>query len=987
MHPIPHAYFGGYAMSSDRNLLFGIVAVQMNFISRDSLIEAMNAWVLEKHRALGDILFKQGQLTTERRQLLEALVTEHLKAHGNDPQRSMAALSSIGEIAQSLQRVADPDVQRSLGGLPATTTQATAAYTLREAGLRFRVLRPHAQGGLGEVFIAEDTELHREVALKEILPQHADNPNSRGRFLMEAEVTGGLEHPGIVPVYGLGTYADGRPFYAMRFIRGDSLKEAIDRFHGPAGQGQRPREGFDSIAFRQLLRRFQDVCNAMAYAHSRGVLHRDLKPGNIMLGLYGETLVVDWGLAKPVGREMTTQKMTDSERTLHPVSGSGYVETMMGTLIGTPSYMSPEQAAGRLERLGPASDIYSLGATLYSLVTGHPPFEGPVGEIVKKVEAGDFRPPRELRPDIPPALNAIVVKAMARRREDRYESATALAEEIDRYLADEPVIAYSEPFVVRARRWARKHRTIVTSGTAATAVLLVAAIAGAIVLGDKNRLLAQTNDQLAKTNTDLNDARKDAEAKRALAEKARETTAAQRRLALDTVRDVLFRVDELMKTDTRLIPLRLEIVRRMLVDVDHIRDHALKNPLEDRTEAAAFTRIGDIYFESSRIEDAVQWLTKAHRILKALADESPDDQVYLRNLAGISHDLAEAEWRFGHGARARALHAEGLQLNLKRRAILAANASEAEKAEADQNVAQSYASLAYTDLRLGDPSSAINNYHLADAAFERLPPPLPNWLQTKRVRNEIQVRLGDAESKLHHNGQALKYYRKALEDREAQLQLTPERHPASNLLQSDVGQSRMYLGDFYLMIQRDFNAADEQYRLALELFTEALLREPDSLDLQQRVAATHYRLGITAPQNCGLAPLTGGASAVVHFPICLNMRENLAKIDPRDTQGQVEVLLAYARLDRVENVERTAALLLERAGADPQSLFQTVCGFGICAGGNTELAHRCRDRAIEVMQKLLESGWKDSVALETDPDLEAIRTDPRFAELLKRFKQ
>src|SRR5262249_3847659 len=187
-----------------------------------------------------------------------------------------------------LARIGDPAIETSLARLDANSTEPdpeserTASYavgTATSVGQRFRVLRPHAEGGLGAVFVALDAELHREVALKQTLDQHADDPISRQRFLLEAEITGGLEHPGIVPVYGLGAYGDGRPYYAMRFIMGDSLKEAIDGFHSDAGL--KNDSGLRSLEFRKLLRRFVDVCNAIAYAHSRGVLHRDLKPGNV----------------------------------------------------------------------------------------------------------------------------------------------------------------------------------------------------------------------------------------------------------------------------------------------------------------------------------------------------------------------------------------------------------------------------------------------------------------------------------------------------------------------------------------------------------------------------------------------------------------------------------------------------------------------------------------------------------------------------------
>src|SRR5262249_43424501 len=153
-------------------------------------------------------------------------------------------------------------------------------------------------------------------------------------------ITGGLEHPGVVPVYGLGTYHDGRPYYAMRFIRGDSLQDATRRFHDADKPGRDP--GQRALELRQLLGRFVDVCNALASAHRRGVRHRDLKPGNVMLGPYGETLVVDWGLAKPVGRPEGASG--SAEVTLRPPSVGGSSPTQLGSALGTPAYMSPEQA-------------------------------------------------------------------------------------------------------------------------------------------------------------------------------------------------------------------------------------------------------------------------------------------------------------------------------------------------------------------------------------------------------------------------------------------------------------------------------------------------------------------------------------------------------------------------------------------------------------------------------------------------------------------
>ena len=282
----------------------------------------------------------------------------------------------------------------------------------------------------------------------------------------------------------------------MRFIRGDSLQEAADRFHETQWQDKSNR----ALELRKLLGRLVDVCNAIAYAHSRGVLHRDLKPGNVMLGKYGETLVVDWGLAKVMGDAMKL----DGETTLQPSFDSGSAPTQMGSAIGTPAYMPPEQAAGRLDELGPASDAYSLGATLYYLLTGRPPFvEKELRALMRKVEVGEFASPRSVDATIAKPLEAICLKAMATRPAERYESPQKLADDLERFLADEPVSALPEAPFQRLTRWMRRHKAIVQTAGASASLLFLALVIFLILLSSANKRLDEKNTQLTSTNQAL----------------------------------------------------------------------------------------------------------------------------------------------------------------------------------------------------------------------------------------------------------------------------------------------------------------------------------------------------------------------------------------------------------------------------------------------------------------------------------------------------
>jgi eukaryotic-like serine/threonine-protein kinase len=700
-------------MEGYRDLHMLVLALRGRVIDPGRLADAVGDWDDRANSGLMSFLADRGVISPDELHRLESVAT---KDSGANP-RGDAAL----EPTQDPTGNTDATIDFPSSGFPAVTA---------ESGERYKVIRLHKSGGLGKVWLARDNAIGRDVALKTIRPERASEVRTRARFVREARVTGQLEHPSIVPLYDLaGDGAD--PFYVMRFVTGRTLAETAADYHRRRAEGKA-----GPLDLNTLLDAFVSVCRAVAFAHSRNVLHRDLKGQNIVVGEYGEVFLLDWGLAKSLGES------DDAQAPGAEIDGDWDGDmTAPGSSIGTPAYMAPEVAAGSAATK--ASDVYGLGAILYALLVGRSPYAGPTAvEVVKKVTTTDPIPVAIANPFAPPALAAICRRAMARDPQARYPSADELAIEVRRWLADEPVTAYREPWTARVTRWARRRKTTVV---AAGVLLLTTAVAATAAVGLVWREQRQTDLAWKQAEAEKVKATENAETAievvRDLSQYAqmsepsggRSASDQERKDALATclasyerllalypddagVRENVARMHRYRANLSRLLNETAEAEKSYREASRHYGELAATHPevSRHREDAALTSRDHSVFLKSlGRLKEATNIMDDSIRLYEELRRASPDESSYQRILANMLIDRSEMDFQLG-------LFADS-ERSARRSAELYANLAETPSAEPEtldplfRCMTETGLGIALRELGRIDEALAVH-----DAVIERL---------------------------------------------------------------------------------------------------------------------------------------------------------------------------------------------------------------------------------------------------------------------------
>lgn len=844
----------------------------------------------------------------------------------------------------------------------------------------YEILGEVGRGGMGVVYKARHIRLDRIVALKVVLAGAHAGPEQLARFVVEGQAVARLSHPGIVQVYDVGD-VDGLPFISLEFVDGVSLEQLV---------GGKP---LNPAVAAELL---ETLARTMQVSHEAGIVHRDLKPANVLLTTDGMPKITDFGLAKRLESQSS--------------------QTQSGTIMGSPSYMAPEQAFGKLHEIGPRTDVYSLGAILYELLTGRPPFQGTtVLDTLDQVRSQEPVPPSRLQPKVPRDLETICLKCLQKEASKRYGTALNLADDLRRFSAGEPILARPVAWPERLRSWCRRNPRVAALAASVLFLLLTitaGSVAFSIQLSEQKRATEIQRDaaRVAQTQATQNArlanrqaeearlARAKADENAAIAKKNAQLASGQMRLALEALKTLVTGVQNRLRDRPGMQDLRKSLVQVATDQLDRVAKMAEgfniseQGPASDpdvelylRALAGAQQRMADIYLESDQTEKALEHYQHCHEIVQKVYNDKPGDPIAIRNLAGVKNNLGDFERdQVGDMKAAMDLYRQSLDLRLEW-AKLAPDDDGARQA-----VSNSYGLVGGVLLRLGDPAAALPMYLESQRWRETLSEQYATqvievqreWAGTYDKLGEVRFKLGNSEGARQNYEKALQIRRRLAEDSADTISAM-----------CDLALSCENLGDVFLLLQNDPGSALPVYDQARQYLEDLLSKDPANTRVQSALAHALYKLATAFLKR-------GDAATAQH-----NYTKALERLEASSISGQpnakrdIDRMLALARCGRHAEAAAMAKSLAEIGAQNAEILYQVVCGYALCAEGaekkqksddghadSAAISRKYLDLAIGALRRCVALGWKDAVTVQVDPDLDPIRGQPAFLQIVEQLK-